>query len=246
MNWVAPIKDEETLKSFEETLKKTDVKYYIMFEIGMGTGLQLQDILKLKVRDVKDRDSLEVFIGTRRVRRVFRFSQELSREIAAYVKDRDPDSWLIVGHASSGSPLSREQAYRALRQAGSEVGLEAIGAQTMRKTFAWRYYHTTGDIYYLQNLLNHASASITYRYIGEDPSGKPCGLPIWPEDTARSRRILLETDEGAVRIGRISDLLGRISKEISKGELEDEECGRLERLLLDIEGAIRNYDEGRY
>lgn len=38
MNWVAPIKDAETLEAFKEELKKTDYKYYIMFEIGVGTG----------------------------------------------------------------------------------------------------------------------------------------------------------------------------------------------------------------
>ena len=50
MNWVAPIKDSETLSKFKEALKNTDYKYYIMFEIGVGTGLQLQDILKKKQR----------------------------------------------------------------------------------------------------------------------------------------------------------------------------------------------------
>ena len=31
-------------------------------------------------------------------------------------------------------------------------------------------YNETGDIYYLQNLFNHASPSITYRFIGEKPN----------------------------------------------------------------------------
>jgi len=48
MNWVAPIKDDETLKKFKDSLKQTDEKYYLMFEIGVGTGMQVQDILKLK------------------------------------------------------------------------------------------------------------------------------------------------------------------------------------------------------
>ena len=47
MNWVAPIKDEKTFKDFEERLRMMGSKYYIMFEIGVGTGLQLQDVLKL-------------------------------------------------------------------------------------------------------------------------------------------------------------------------------------------------------
>ena len=52
MNWVSPIKDAKTLANFETALKNVDIKYYIMFKIGVGTGLQLQDILQLKVKDV--------------------------------------------------------------------------------------------------------------------------------------------------------------------------------------------------
>ena len=63
MNWVAPIKDQETLKNFGETLKQVDYKYYIMFELGVGTGLQLQDILAFKNKDVTGKKEIEVTIG---------------------------------------------------------------------------------------------------------------------------------------------------------------------------------------
>ena len=53
MNWVAPIKDYETLENFKKVLKDIDYKYYIMFELGIGTGLQLQDILTFKNKDVR-------------------------------------------------------------------------------------------------------------------------------------------------------------------------------------------------
>jgi hypothetical protein len=33
MNWVAPIKDEETLGRFKEALRQIDDKYYIMFVV---------------------------------------------------------------------------------------------------------------------------------------------------------------------------------------------------------------------
>ena len=46
MNWVAPIKDDTTLEKFKQKLREVDDKYYILFEIGVGTGLQLQEILK--------------------------------------------------------------------------------------------------------------------------------------------------------------------------------------------------------
>ena len=38
MNWVAPIKDDETLQKFRDALRSVDDKYYILFEIGIGTG----------------------------------------------------------------------------------------------------------------------------------------------------------------------------------------------------------------
>ena len=114
MNWVAPIKDEETLNKFKEKLKSMDEKYYIMFEIGVGTGMQLQEILKLKVKDVRDKDEIEAYIGTKHIRRTFRFPESLKQEILAYTEGKDPEEYLIQGYASSKEALSREQAYRAL------------------------------------------------------------------------------------------------------------------------------------
>ena len=68
MNWVAPIKDDETLQKFKDKLKQMDSKYYIMFEIGVGTGMQLQDILQLKNKDVRGKDYIEACIGTKNIK----------------------------------------------------------------------------------------------------------------------------------------------------------------------------------
>ena len=74
MNWVAPIKDEETLRKYEEELLSLDVKYFIMFRIGVGTGMQVQDILKLTVGDVRDKDSI------RNIRKAKRMTRRCSGE----------------------------------------------------------------------------------------------------------------------------------------------------------------------
>ena len=84
MNWVAPIKDEETLRKYEEELLSLDVKYFIMFRIGVGTGMQVQDILKLTVGDVRDKDSIVVYLGTHRVKRSYRFESDLKQAIEEY------------------------------------------------------------------------------------------------------------------------------------------------------------------
>ena len=86
MNWVAPIKDQETLKNFGETLKQVDYKYYIMFELGVGTGLQLQDILAFKNKDVTGKKEIEVTIGTRNMKNVFTVPEEYSRLLMSILR----------------------------------------------------------------------------------------------------------------------------------------------------------------
>ena len=241
MNWVAPIRDDETLERFKDYLKQIDEKYYLMFEIGVGTGMQLQDILQLKVKDVQGKDSLDVEIGARHIKRSFVFSDELKERIAAFTEGRDPEGALIRGHASSDEPLSREQAYRALKNAGHAIGLSSIGAQTMRKTFAWRYYKETGDIYYLQNLLNHASPSITYRYIGEKPDVEVLLKKLTAEENVRSRRVLLTDDAGKKRIDNIRGVLDNLEKELVNPGNSDDYYGRADCFLTQIEELIDNF-----
>lgn len=243
MNWVAPIKDDETLNKFKEKLKSMDEKYYIMFEIGVGTGMQLQEILKLKVKDVRGKDEIEAYIGTKHIRRTFRFPEELKEEIMKYTDDMDPDEYLIQGYASSKEALSREQAYRALKNAGRSIGLTSIGAQTMRKTFAWRYYRETGDIYYLQNLLNHASPSITYRYIGEKPNVEVVLKKLTAEENERSRYVLLNDNSGVNRIRKIRDTLDQVEKELGNPGNNDAFYGRVDCFLNELEELTRNYEE---
>lgn len=241
MNWVAPIKDDETLEKFKQKLREMDDKYYIMFEIGVGTGLQLQDILKFKNKDIRGKDKIDACIGTKNIQRTFIISEELKQIITDYTEGKDPEAFLITGHASSPAALSREQAYRALKSAGKSMGLTSIGAQTMRKTFAWRYYKNTGDIYYLQNLLNHASPSITYRYIGEKPNVEVYLRKMTPEENERSRYILYKNGNGKKRIDAIKALLNGIVDELDNPLNNDSYYGKVDCLLTEMEDLIENY-----
>ena len=245
MNWVAPIKDEETLQNFKDKLREMDDKYYIMFEIGTGTGMQLQDILKLKVKDVRGKDEIQAYIGTKQILRTFRFPKELQEDIRRFTDGKDPESYLILGHASSPEALSREQAYRALKSAGRSIGLTSIGAQTMRKTFAWRYYKETGDIYYLQNLLNHASPSITYRYIGERPNVDVVLKKMTADENERSRQVLLRDENGKKRIGQIRSVLDDLEKELGNPGNNDAFYGKADCFLQQMEELIDTFNKTR-
>lgn len=241
MNWVAPIKDDETLEKFKQKLRETDDKYYILFEIGVGTGLQLQEILKFRNKDIRDKDSIEACIGTKNVKRIFQISEELKRIVHEYTEGKSPDAYLIMGHPGSDAPLSREQAYRVFKSVGKSMGLNAIGAQTMRKTFAWRYYKATGDIYYIQNLLNHASPSITYRYIGEKPNVEIVLKKMTPEENERSRYLLYKDNAGKRRIHSLVEMLSSIEGELDNPTNNDAFYGRVDCLLTELEELMDNF-----
>lgn len=241
MNWVAPIKDDETLEKFKETLRSYDDKYYIMFEIGVGTGLQLQDILRFKVKDIAGKSSITVTIGAKNIKRTFKIPSDVRNTITEYSKDKKPGDYLITGYAGSKQPLSREQAYRVFKAAGKSIGISSIGAQTMRKTFAWRYYKETGDIYYLQNLFNHASPSITYRYIGEKPNVQLVLKKMTPEENERSRYILYADGNGKKRLNNIIDALEDIRKNFDDPSNNDAFYGRVDCLLTELDELMTAY-----
>ncbi|MBE5957601.1 MAG: integrase [Lachnospiraceae bacterium] len=241
MNWVAPIKDAKTLEAFKEALKERDYKYYIMFEIGVGTGLQLQDILLFKVKDVLNKESISVSYGTKGISTTFKFPKELQAIIADFCKGKKPDSYLILGHSGTNKPVSREQAYRVFRAIGKSVGLNSIGAQTMRKTFAWNYYKETGDIYYLQNLFNHASPSITYRFIGEKPNIEVVLKKLTPQENERSRYFLYLNGSGKSRLNNIIDTLTEIRDNFDLPTNNDAFYGKVDCLLEQLDSLIDNY-----
>ena len=241
MNWVAPIKDDTTLEKFKQKLREVDDKYYILFEIGVGTGLQLQEILKFRNKDIRDKDSIEARIGTKNIKRTFQIPQELKEIISQYTEGKDPEAYLILGHSGSPAPLSREQAYRVFKNVGKSMGLNAIGAQTMRKTFAWRYYKETNDIYYIQNLLNHASPSITYRYIGEKPNVEVVLKKMTPEENERSRYMLYKDNAGKNRIHALTEELIHIERELDNPTNNDAFYGRVDCLLAELEELMDNF-----
>lgn len=243
MGWVSPIKDDETLEKFKQSLRKIDEKYYIMFEIGIGTGLLLQDILRLKNKDVYQKEAIDVFIGAHKVKRTYDIPKDVQNAINAYVEGKNPNAYLILGHPNSSAPLSREQAYRVFKSVGKQVGLSALGAQTMRKTFAWRYYKSTGDISYLQQLFNHASPAITYRYIGEKPNVEVALRKMTPEENERSRYILYLNDSGRKRLNSAIDKLSAVRDRFDDPCNNDAFFGCVDCLLEELETLLENFDQ---
>jgi len=163
---VQPIRTITELNDFKWSLKKhCGERDYILFLIGINTGLRVSDIVKLKVSDLLKKKILKVVeTKTGKVREIN--LTNIYEEVQAYLKALpEACEWMFPSRQGINH-ISTTQAYRQLVKAGERVDIESIGTHTMRKTFGYHYYQRTKDIATLMEIFNHTSESVTKKYIG--------------------------------------------------------------------------------
>ncbi|MFC9354900.1 tyrosine-type recombinase/integrase [Arthrobacter sp. NPDC057013] len=166
---VQPIRTVEDIDSMKWALKRhASERDYMLFLVGINTGLRVSDILKFKTTDIvklkgKKRKELTIQEGKTKKKRVVNLTG-VYEELYAYAV-QNASEWLFPSRKGDKS-ISGIQAYRQLVKAGEFAGLEAIGTHTMRKTFGYWYYKKTKDVATLMSIFNHSSQDITKRYIG--------------------------------------------------------------------------------
>lgn len=166
MKEVQPIRDLEKIEQMKNELLKRSYRDYFLFVMGINTGLRISDLLKLKVKDVKNKTHITIKENkTDKIKR-FRINYDLQREIERYIENMEEEEYLFKSRKTN-KPIQRVQAYKILKDAAEKIGIEEeIGTHTLRKTFGYHFYRQTKDIALLQELFNHSSPSITLRYIG--------------------------------------------------------------------------------
>lgn len=163
---VQPIRSLEKLNDLKWSLKKwCGDRDYILFLLGINTGLRVSDILVLKVKDLKGKKKIVVKEGKTEKPRTIQLTN-IYDELNTYIKTLEGTEWLFPSRKGD-KPISRIQAYRTLNKAAGMVDIEdGIGTHTMRKTFGYWYYKQTKDVAKLQLILNHSHPEITLKYIG--------------------------------------------------------------------------------
>ena len=92
MNFVEPIRDKTTVQDIADYLKERDEKYFIMFLIGIYSGLRISDILKLKIRDVRGKDEIKIREKKTGKEKIFPVNAELKKPLAAYCEKHKDDT----------------------------------------------------------------------------------------------------------------------------------------------------------
>lgn len=165
MNLVQPIRDIELIQEIKKWLKNNNERNYILFLLGINTGLRISDILRLRVRDVQGWD---IFIREKKTGKLkeVKMPSELKKALREYTKGKQKDEFLIKSRKGKNKPITRGMAYVVLNQIANEFGLERIGTHSLRKTYGYHYYKQFKDVASLMDMLNHSDPKITLRYIG--------------------------------------------------------------------------------
>lgn len=165
MNFVQPIRDPEQIQQIKEYLKEKNARNYILFVMGINTGLRISDILKLKVGDLKGSHISMREMKTGKQKRI-QITAALKRDLRWFNENREDDEYLLKSRQGKNRPIGRSIAYKILSGAAAEFGLDEIGTHTLRKTYGYHMYMQTKNIALLMEIFNHSSEKVTLRYIG--------------------------------------------------------------------------------
>ncbi|KAB1363244.1 tyrosine-type recombinase/integrase [Bacillus thuringiensis] len=165
MNFVQPIRDPEQIQQIKEYLKEKNERNYILFVMGINTGLRISDILKLKVGDVQGSHISMREMKTGKQKRI-QITSSLKRELRWFNEGRDVGEYLLKSRKGKNRPIGRSMAYKILKSTAAEFGLDEIGTHTLRKTYGYHMYIQTKNIALLMEIFNHSSEKVTLRYIG--------------------------------------------------------------------------------
>lgn len=177
MKVVEPIRDYSKIQAIKANLKRRCPRDYLLFVLGITSGLRISDLLKLKVEDVKNKDGS--------IRKILRFVEKKTkkprrlpfskhtREALQYFFDKtgifEYDRYLFTSNKSDRNiPLTGVRAWQMVNDWCFEVGINhSVGTHTLRKTAGYMM-RTRGNIpvEIISEVLGHGNVKVTSRYIG--------------------------------------------------------------------------------
>ncbi|MCM1535740.1 MAG: tyrosine-type recombinase/integrase [Clostridium sp.] len=185
MSTTQPIRDPEKLLEFKEyygTLHP-NTRNYALCILCLNTALRITDVLHLKWGDIYD-FSKETFHSHIMVtekktgkRNMIALNRTVKESFGFYMASLSSapsfQTYLFPSRKGQNQPLSRYQAFRIIKEAARDVGLnEHISCHSLRKTFGYYAWQQGIPPALLMNIYNHSSYQITKRYLGIEQDDK--------------------------------------------------------------------------
>lgn len=211
MKGTRPLTDAEIRKVSEAFGGTYEIRNRCLFQLGISTGGRISELLALTIGDVWQNGSAvsDILFDKRIVK-----GGEVSRAVPLNADGKGAIDSLVSWHkamyekVSVSCPLfptrhgkglmTRQNAHKMLKAAFVSAGLNGkLATHTMRKSFAQRLYHRTGDIFCVQEMLGHQSVRTTQDYLGVDyqkVKGAMDGLCLFHETGVSPTSMSEQTD----------------------------------------------------
>lgn len=160
-----PIKNIEEINQIKDLYRqKNQIRDLLLFELAINTGLDLVDLLNLKVEDVKDKYCL-----TNGKQKTIPFTSEIQELIPQVIGNKNPSEYLFSNRY--GKKLTRISVFYVFKNNCAELGLsEKYSVASWRKTFAYHHYEKYKDLSYLMWLFNQHNANLALKFIDVEES----------------------------------------------------------------------------
>lgn len=146
---VKPITDKNQLEQMKDYLKGRSIRNYVVFMVGINTGLRIKEILNLKVKNIKNGTHIEVNGNLKPMNKVLR------EVVQTYIHGKRGQEYLFQSREGNNQPIQRSMIYRAMDEAAKHVGITSVGTNSLRKTFGYHLYMQTQDLTMVKAALDY-------------------------------------------------------------------------------------------
>ena len=157
---VEPIKSKKDIQRIEKYLKEKNERDYVIWVLGLNSGLRVSDIVGLNVSDVVEKTHISIVEKKTQKLKTFYINNKLKTVLKNYTKSKNLNEPLFIG--KQGRRLNRSQVDRFIKNACKVLGINVhTGTHTLRRSFGYHHYQQFKDAVILQKIFNHSSQRIT-------------------------------------------------------------------------------------
>ncbi|MFW5720600.1 MAG: tyrosine-type recombinase/integrase [Candidatus Dojkabacteria bacterium] len=169
---VQPITETKDIKAIKRLLSDQP-RDKLLFVMGINSGLRVQDLLALKVKEVigcKVGDRLGIRERKTGKDNVLIFNREIVASLDEFLAQTEPaqEHYLFKSRKGVNAPLTTYSVTMMVKRWAAIINLKGnYGAHTLRKTWTFHQRKTFGVSWeVLAKRLNHSTPSVTRRYLG--------------------------------------------------------------------------------
>jgi integrase len=179
MSTTQPIRNKNQIRELANYyLKRGQLRNYVLIVVGVHTALRISDLLRITWGDVYDfeqkrvRSSITVTEKKTGKTKTIALNKTAVSALAMYASQKhaapeglSPSGFLFESRRTKAA-ISRVQAYRIIRDAAKNLGMERASCHSLRKTFGYHAWKSGVSPAVIMEIYSHSSFVVTRRYLG--------------------------------------------------------------------------------